>query len=505
MSGSRWFGSFITALGAVLAIGVAAPAVTTAGGTPAAPAVAPAPPGSTTPSSADPSIRLIAPEDHIDVPRFKGQPIFVDPGIYVAATNGTFRVDAVRTDYDQPVTAAQVIGTGASRTERPLPDGLVKNFNGLPHFFHVVVRDANGKLVLHKGYTFCPSGQDARISPDGPLNQTFPRGCVPSPFTLGEVWGIDRGWATQALGYQGIQFNGPNGKYTLTMTLSPAYAAFFHVPSADATSTVTLKVAKGTGGCQPICPPDPGEASSSGSRVGPLGAAPTITNPDPNTLPDLIPLPAWGITIAHQNGKDYIDFSASVWDKGPAQLVVEGYRRKDSNIMDAWQYFFRGSSVVGRAKVGTLHYDSAPGHEHWHFQQFARYALLDSSKQQTYVSRKDGFCLAPTDAIDMTVPNANWNPGTLGFGTVCGGADSLWTREVLPTGWADTYVQTLPGQSLDITAVPNGIYYIEVRANPTGELFEKETSNDQTLRKIELGGTPGHRTVTAFPWHGLNV
>ena len=60
----------------------------------------------------------------------------------------------------------------------------------------------------------------------------------------------------------------------------------------------------------------------------------------------------------------------------------------------------------------------------------------------------------------------------------------------LPTGWGDTYFQTLPGQSLDITNVPNGTYYISVKANPAGRLFESDYTNNRQLRQIELGGTP---------------
>ena len=232
---------------------------------------------------------------------------------------------------------------------------------------------------------------------------------------------------------------------------------------------------------------------------------PTQDAPDPSTLPDLVALPAWGIAIDHENSHDYVDFSATVWNAGPAPLIVEGYRRGNKKVMNAWQYFFRDGKVAGRARVGTLMYDKRPGHEHWHFQQFAQYALLDASRNHVVVSTKDGFCLAPTDAIDMTVPGADWNPGSTGLATACGDASSVWTREALPAGWGDTYVQTLPGQSLDITNLPNNTYYIQIKANPTGLLYEGNTSNDTQLRQIELGGTPGHRTVTVEPWHGINV
>ena len=145
-------------------------------------------------------------------------------------------------------------------------------------------------------------------------------------------------------------------------------------------------------------------------------------------------------------------------------MVVEGFRRPGTSIMNAWENFYDASgTAVGRARVGTLKYDARPGHEHWHFQQFATYQLLDANKSSIVYSDKEGFCLAPTDAIDLAIPGADWNPGQLGFGgTVCGDQNSLWTRETLPTGWGDTYFQGLPGQSFNITALPNGTYFIAI-------------------------------------------
>ena len=46
-----------------------------------------------------------------------------------------------------------------------------------------------------------------------------------------------------------------------------------------------------------------------------------------------------------------------------------------------------------------------------------------------------------------------------------------------------------PAQSFGITGLPNGVYYIEVVANPEGVLHEISTRNDVSLRKVILGGT----------------
>ncbi len=172
--------------------------------------------------------------------------------------------------------------------------------------------------------------------------------------------------------------------------------------------------------------------------------------------------------------------------------------------MKAYQYFWQGGHVIGRARAGTMGFDSKHGHNHWHFQQFAQYALLNSAQQLVVPSRKVGFCIAPTDPVDLLLPGAVWQPSFLGFGGQCGSPTALWVQEELPLGWADTYFQSVAGQSFNITHLPNGTYYIEIRANPEHVLYETDTSNDVSLRQVILGGRPGHRTVRVPAFDGID-
>ena len=232
---------------------------------------------------------------------------------------------------------------------------------------------------------------------------------------------------------------------------------------------------------------------------------PIDDTPDPSTVPDLIPLPSFGIGVRHRNSGDWLSFGANVWVDGPSPLVVEGFRREDEPLMDAYQYFYDGDQQVARARVGSFEYDARHGHTHWHFKQFATYELLAADKTTAVISEKEAFCLAPTDAIDMLAENAEWRPWLQGLSTACGGPEALWVREVLPVGWGDTYYQGLPGQSFDVTDLPNGTYFIKVQANPGGHLYESNMANNVRLRKVILGGRPGHRTVQVPPWHGIDT
>jgi hypothetical protein len=251
-----------------------------------------------------------------------------------------------------------------------------------------------------------------------------------------------------------------------------------------------------------------------GSRKAPAVKAapkrPTGKATVPNVpKPDLRSLPAYGITISEpategpDKGKDFLAFSANVWNAGPAQLVVDGFRAPGKELMDAYQYFYDANGKqVGYTPTGTMEWDPRPGHEHWHFTDFASYRLLKADQKEAVRSGKEAFCLANTDAVDYTVKNANWHPYNTDLSTACGQQNSISVREVLDVGSGDTYTQDLPGQSFDITTLPNGTYYIQVLANPEKRLKETDLNNNSALRKIVLGGKKGARTVTV-PAHDL--
>ena len=78
-------------------------------------------------------------------------------------------------------------------------------------------------------------------------------------------------------------------------------------------------------------------------------------------------------------------------------------------------------------------------------------------------------------------------------------------REVLAVGWGDQYVQSVSGQSFDITDLPNGVYTITITANPEGNLYEASTRNNVSERVVRLGGVPGARTVSVPPYRGIDT
>lgn len=204
-----------------------------------------------------------------------------------------------------------------------------------------------------------------------------------------------------------------------------------------------------------------------------------------------------------RKGKSRLDFASMAWVGGGSPLVVEGFRREDEDIMDAYQYFYDGDEVVGRAPAGTLEFDRRDGHLHWHFQQFVAYRMRSIDSDTVVRSNKESFCLAPTDVVDLSLDGAARRGSPADLHTACGQEDALWIREVLPLGWGDTYDQE-GRDAFNITNLPNGKYWVEVEANPEGLLHEQDMDNNLVRRKVILKGKRGDRRVVVRPWQGID-
>jgi hypothetical protein len=444
-----------------------------------------------------PTLRLFAATSTLEAPRQRDGLVWVDPGAWVASVGGAFELIVSRPDYLTPVSIRQVDAATGSEL-RTLPAELLEGWSGLRDFLHVSVRDGRGRLVLRQALPFCPNGYSrARLSDDGPMTSSYPYFCGGNPFTRGMVWGIDDHWAVNVLADYGLVFEAPQRRYRIRVWVDPAWMEALGIAAEDAEAVVSLKVTdRGGGGVGP----GPIDLRS---LDGPATAVPIVESPDPRGLPDLIALPAWGMSTYHRKGRDFLGFSATEWNAGPGTLVVEGFRGPNQNLMDAYQYFLVDGRPVGRALIGQLEFHGS--HQHWHFQQFTEYSILDADSGQIAKSGKQSWCLANTDAIDLAVPNANWGAFGGDLFTMCGGPGALWIREILDVGWGDTYSQFVPGQAFDITDLPNGDYFVRVHVNPTGSMLEGSMDNNVEDRLIRLRGRPGARRVIVPPWNGIDT
>jgi hypothetical protein len=497
---------------APVAVGLVATAMTVAG---LGAATASGAAASTTPG---PKISLIAPQKTVTVPRF-GKQVFLDPGIWVAANKAPLRIDVARSSYTTPVRAVQIIKDHGVTIKRPLPSWVLDGWNGLRDFMRMTVRNVHGKVVASKLVTFCPDSYNAeRAGPNSATTDPYPQGCGPGdPFPISEVWGLARGWAadpsSQFFGFgpgSGPVFKLGLGTYHVTESITPGYNQLFGIPARDRSATVTVHVVKQQKCCSPKGCCTSGDSQHRGPVSRPLPSlpknVPLLSHVPANALPDLTPLPSWGISTSHvrKTKQDFVNFGATVWVGGHSPLDVEGFRTPGSATMKAYQYYWHDGRIVGRTPAGTMGFDNKKGHHHWHFEQFAKYVLLNASKKVAVRSEKVGFCIAPTDSVNMAMPGATWQPTSIGLGGECGVPTALWVQEYMPIGWGDTYDQFKAGQAFNITSLPDGTYYIEIIANPEHLLHEVTQANDVSLRKIIITGPAGHRHVRVPAWHGID-
>lgn len=448
-----------------------------------------------TPATAEdpPTLRLFAANARVEIERDRRGFAWLDPGVWVAAVGGGFELRVSRPDYDTPVTVVQTDATSGD-VLRTLPVDLLDGWSGLRDFLHVSLRDTAGHVVDRRAVPFCPNTYvRARLNDDGPLNSTYPYFCGGNPFTRGTVWGIDSDWAVSPLSDGGFGMRFTDRRYELRAWIDPAWVEALGIAPEDAEVRVGIHVTDGGRPGGPVV----------GSPFARLASVPTVTAPDPEGVPDIVALPAWGVATFERRGRDFLAFNATEWNAGPGALVVEGFRTPNEELMDAYQYFLVDAEPVGRAPIGQMEFH--PKHQHWHFRQFTEYSLLDADSGQVAVSGKQSWCLANTDAIDLAVPNANWGAVGGDLFTMCGGAGALWIREVLDVGWGDTYSQYIAGQAFDVTDLPNGDYYIRVQVNPTGSIVEGSADNNLEDRLIKLRGRPGARRVIVPPWHGIDT
>lgn len=404
---------------------------------------------------------------------------------------------------------------GAPLEDVPLPADAMTSWQGLDDFARVeVFRD--GQRIRKVSAPGCFNGNAVKAGPEGPVSSEYPWSCPQNPFTIGSVMGVSEGYATPLLPEWGLPVRLKPGTYTMRAGITAEWTAFFGIDAADATTESTLVVKKARRQWR-----EPAARPAGADRLEQTAQAPTAESEGALAdahAPDLRSLPAFDISLNPRGTA--LRFGATVWNGGRGPLVIEGFRSDTSeDRMAAYQYYFDGEGdQTGYEAVGELAYHAA-NHDHWHFEDFARYRLLRAdangnlTQEQAVPSTKASFCLVATDAVDLTVPNADMRPEYTDLGSQCGGGDALWIREVLANGHGDTYHQFRAGQAFRIGSLEDGIYYIAVEANPDNtdgrNLQELDTTNNDSYRKVRLWTTrSGERRVRAIQvgvveeWYG---
>lgn len=184
--------------------------------------------------------------------------------------------------------------------------------------------------------------------------------------------------------------------------------------------------------------------------------------------------------VVYSDGSTHhvLRFANTVWNAGTGRLELEGKKRSKiyHNVYDSP----KGGNLVQRIYIGN---DSVfhQGHNHYHFQDFASYLLLQQDVSGVYRATtkkgtKTGFCIMDSSRVSGSY-SAQYN--------LCGRS-----LQGLTVGWGDIYGAHLADQWIDIgtSQLADGTYAVQSTADPRNKLLETDDGNNVALTCFTVGG-----------------
>ncbi len=228
-----------------------------------------------------------------------------------------------------------------------------------------------------------------------------------------------------------------------------------------------------------------------GDTSGPFTINVDTTVVDPSTAPALLPdiIVRQDDLYDHQfvttvlPPKTIVRFSNGTPNIGDGKLYVFGTGIDNGdgteNIMQ--RIYFQGGSFTDRLAGRFVFH---PSHHHIHVEDWCEYRLRqvlpnDGVGPIVVKGQKTSFCILDLQVYDPSLPN--YNPSGQFFS--CSS-----TTQGLSVGWMDIYDKTLDGQSIDITGVPAGTYWLESEADPNNVFLERDETNNAARIKLTIGG-----------------
>jgi hypothetical protein len=213
-------------------------------------------------------------------------------------------------------------------------------------------------------------------------------------------------------------------------------------------------------------------------------------------LPDLVADPAeqprFEVEGRRTNRRLLVRFNGYVHNTGPGIVEVRGSNRQGLR-MDGFQRLFRADGTfVDHVQPGNrpnLDYETDDGHDHWHVQAVARYALVTEDRSSAVTAApKAGFCLLDTERIEQTGPTAEV------YQQFCERRQPEATEvsQGVSPGWRDLYDGDLQFQWLNASWVPPGPYRIRTEIDPDNQILEADENNAPGFTE-QIIPIPGHR------------
>ena len=226
------------------------------------------------------------------------------------------------------------------------------------------------------------------------------------------------------------------------------------------------------------------------AALAPLGAMTATAGNKPGgqgLLPDMRTVVPLQLGIQNQQQKEILRFSNGIANTGAGHWAMRP--QNIGSTTTAIQEIRDASGVVvSESPRGTFEYH--PAHRHWHMGDIALFEIRKGSPTGPVMganSIKVTFCL-----IDWYALEGNSNTKERNFW------DCQTSYQGISAGWVDQYHQSVEGQQLDITGIPDaGDYYLVSTSNYSQTYLESDYTNNTAWVRFALGhDSNGNRKVT---------
>jgi hypothetical protein len=216
-------------------------------------------------------------------------------------------------------------------------------------------------------------------------------------------------------------------------------------------------------------------------------AAGTLALPD---LISVIPFNKMQITHPSSTTKEF-DYEHIQFNNGTGPLdILPTYDPQTvtaTGVQRIYSYDANGNASIAQQVPVKDKFIWHAVHDHFHFPlaSFGLYGVNPDGSVGSPVamSPKNGFCIGDSVRVDPNVehspPNIIYNGSTCNDPTAIRGIDQ---------GWGDLYDRQDPGQSIDITGVPDGVYWFHAVTDPNNNIVESDKSNNTTDIKLRISG-----------------
>jgi L-ascorbate metabolism protein UlaG (beta-lactamase superfamily) len=195
-------------------------------------------------------------------------------------------------------------------------------------------------------------------------------------------------------------------------------------------------------------------------------------------LPDLQTLPPTDLRLVRYNQSRLLRLTNSVVNAGAGPLELWGARQSEGTVHQVSQRVYDTQGGYAEQTVGEFVYH--PQHSHWHLEGFSLYELWSVNPDGTLdqvaaTSGKVSFCLR-----DIRRSREAQIAASAAY-TSCSAR-----RQGISVGWIDTYLYYLPGQTIDISGLPDGLYALMSTADPYNLILESDEGDNFALVYLSL-------------------